>query len=209
LDYDLLRINPNRYDNSHKDTLVCIGINNWINFDKLKALHLHNLSNPNLLFDSNFASLRKTTINTQYRDFQFKIMHGITSTRHKLYKFKYIPDNYCIFCNEQLNEAIKDDIFHSFFACPASHDTWLNSRAVINEKTSVLITIENNFIDIIYGFKNVPNIVNELAISIKKLLHKPMSCRKVINVVLISKMYDDLIQIRNSVAFMKINCKVK
>jgi len=104
---------------------------------------------------------------------------------------------------------IKDDFLHSFTSCPASIETWRNFQSVINEKINVLINFDNNTNEIINGFNNQSAVVNELAIMVKKLLHKPMTPRKVINVPIISKLYDDLVLISKSIYVMKINLKVK
>jgi len=202
----LMLSNPNRYDNTHNKNLVCIGKNNWINITKLKTLNIHELcSDPSITLNP-FVLLRKVTINTQYRDFQFKLLHNVTCTRDKLFKFKYIPDNYCISCLENLEIRVKDDISHSFVNCPVTSDTWNNFKTVVLQKLSSNINLSHK--NIIEGFPNQPTIINELSILIKKNLHKPMTCRKVLSVQHITRLFDELSKIKNCIKVMKANKKV-
>jgi len=184
--------NLDRFRNNNNNLdylkLMCTSINSWKTFTKTNAIIIKSLvDNFDENIDHKFVLARKYTSNTQYRDFQFKLLHGIISTKAKLQKYKYINDNYCITCSES-DLLIKDDIKHSMFDCEVSRVTWDNFCDVITEKFNVPIQI--NYDQVITGFHVRPIIINEIAIQIKKFLHKLMSIRKIITHAQIKNIID-------------------
>jgi len=203
---NLLMRNPNRYDTTHNNKLVCVNVNCWVNYSKLKTMNINILRIKPGEISKPFIYLRKFTQNTQLRDFQFKLLHGIIPTRDKLLKYKYIPNNHCISCEEG-GVLVRDDVTHSFISCPGATATWSNVKVSVKEILNIDINLSD--VEIIEGFKTHSKIVNELAIQIKKLLHKPMTSRKIISIVSVNKIINDLQNIDKCLENMKINTKIK
>jgi len=186
----------------HDPNILCCGLNHWVNYKKLKALDITNLKrlvsgvlNGN---DVNYFLHNKyTTKNVRIRDFQFKLLHGITSTRSKLFKFKYIPDEWCLKCLDA-GLTVKDNIAHSFYNCPASTLTWIEFEKVCKDKYNVEINL--NLENCIKSFCTSNKIIDEASIHIKKLLHCPMSIRKIIK-------RDQILKIFESIEKIKKCCK--
>jgi len=203
--------NIDRYANSNVNfsKQICIGYNKWISFNKLNTLLFRNLmsNNHDEIPNKSFINIKKITMNPQYRDFQFKLMHGIINTRDKLFKFKFTENNYCLTCAEN-NVLIKDDIAHSLFECTVAVETWVCFKSVF--QTKLALTLDITLRGVIDGFDIGPKykIVNETAIQVKKLLHKPMSIRKIINNQQIEKIFDNLYKLSCYYKSMKINEKV-
>jgi len=199
-----LYFNSNVFSNKN----ICVGLNKWIAVKKLNSMLIRNLisNNHDENIDSNFVNIKKITMNTQLRDFQFKLLHGIINTRHKLFKFKYVDNQNCLTCLEN-NILVKDDIMHSLVACPVSAQTWINFATFYNNKLGLTMDIDPQ--EILSFFRLIPKnkIVNETAIHIKKLLHKPMSIRKVISLEQIEKIHENLMKLINCINSMKINKK--
>jgi len=102
--------------------------------------------------------------------------------------------------------AIKDDIEHTMLGCPASLETWRNFESAILARFNCNITIDLQ--SIVHGFKVKPKIINEVAIHLKKLLHRPMSIRKVITRNQISSYFDNYVKINNVLNYIKVNKKI-
>ena len=60
-----------------------------------------------------------TTVDVNYREFQFKVLNDILSLNYKLYKMKVISSPLCSFCNLE-NETIE----HLFWNCTFTQDFW-------------------------------------------------------------------------------------
>jgi len=171
--------------NNIDHTLICKDPNSWINLKKLKSINLLYLEQSGLNLNENyilnninlFVHCRKSTKNVRLRDFQFKLLHKITSTRSKIYKYKYIENDHCLACSEE-GVNIRDTIEHSFYNCPKTSQTWINFEKICNEKFGIEIDINLENCTKTFGFKN--KVLEETSIIIKKSLHSPMSLRKVI-----------------------------
>ena len=55
--------------------------------------------NPHLLDPHLYLLLRKTTINTKYRSFQYKILNNALYLNKILFKFRKVKFPLCSFCN--------------------------------------------------------------------------------------------------------------
>jgi len=193
--------NINKYQNEVRNAdplLVCYGPNSWFKLKNLKTIHIsylrNNWNDPNNNNDFNyFLHCRKSTSSVRLRDFQYKLLHNITSTRNKLFKFKYIQDDSCLSCSEE-NVIIKDNINHSFYNCPKSTNTWINFEKACRDILNV--EIELNLENCVKAFKTRNSILNETAISIKKYLHCPMSIRKTVSYEQILKIIDNVKKLR-------------
>ena len=64
-----------------------------------------------------------TTVDVNYREFQFKVLNDILSLNYKLYKMKVISSPLCSFCNLE-NETIE----HLFWNCTFTQDFWNQLR---------------------------------------------------------------------------------
>ena len=181
--------------------MLCCGINHWVNYNKLKSLNITSLrnlvSNPTIDNMENelnyFVHVRQTTKNVKIRDFQYKLLHGITSTRYKLFKFKYVPDGWCISCAET-GLMVKDDISHSFYNCPMATQTWIEFEKVCKNEYNVEISL--NLENCTKSFHTNNTILDETSIHIKKLSHCPMSSRKIISNVQIINIIESVKRIK-------------
>lgn len=148
----------------------------------------HNLESWGDIF-SNIRLLKDVRL----RDFQYKTCTDILSLRSKLFKYKYVECPNCLYCLAN-NNAVVDDVFHSFWECPVVQETILNFAAAIRFKLGIDLNITKY--DVICSSllrirnKKVCRVVNEVAIEVKKLLHSPVTIRKVVSYNLILDLID-------------------
>jgi len=84
-------------------------------------------------------------------------------------------------------------------------ETWRNFESVVLLKFGVNLDINEQ--SIIDGFDVKPKIINEIAIHIKKSLHKPMSIRNVVSSNQINSLFNLYEKISNSIKIIKVNKK--
>jgi len=152
-----------------------------------------------------FINLRKHTQNSHLRDFQFKLLHGIISTRDKLFKYKYITDNHCLTCLES-DIVVKDDITHTLIGCPVSRSSWSNFSDFLLHNLNVQVEVDIR--SLTEGFDVVPITINEIVIQIKKILHKPMSIRRIVTIDQIESLFKTQETLQSSLKQIKLSRKL-
>lgn len=194
--YDLLSRN-------YKFDKILISENRWAKSKDLRSTHINSIFkygdppnrmalmqklgiNPSNIAQVNTQSLGQndgrehliplqSTREVKLRDFQYKLINNIISTRSKLYKYGHATSELCLYC-EGIGEKIKDNTIHAFYQCPAAQSTWQNFKAVC--ESNLGYNFEMNEVNCIIGisdFTMKAKIVNELIMLVKKLLHSPIN----------------------------------
>jgi len=85
--------------------------------------------------------------------------------------------------------------------------TWNNFSSFIRDKIGLTVEINPN--DVINYFDVGPKnkLINETSIQRKKLLHKPMSSRKIVSINKIEKIYNNLRKLEYELRLNKSNKK--
>ena len=85
---------------------------------------------PNILVDwrSKFANIYQITKDNKLRQFQFKLLHKVITTKKELKKFNIATDDECTLCSNA------DSIFHTFMECNVSSSIlkWFNDIHSLN-----------------------------------------------------------------------------
>lgn len=81
-----------------------------------------------------FKTSHNTTRNTKLITLQYKLLHRITTTNSKLYKFKLLETELCSFCGET-----KETIIHLFYFCSQIRNLWIQLNDLIIAKLNVSI----------------------------------------------------------------------
>lgn len=194
---------------------ICIGVNCWLRVDRIKSVDLNcyftypkiNINNiirkigidQNEITDELAANiplmLSKTSKEVRLRDFQYKLTMNILSTRSKLYKYKHVESEFCLVCEKnQVHE--KDNTLHSFYSCYAAQNSWKNFRLFC--KGDLGFDFEISKVNCLIGIPERGNnikLINELGIILKKLLHCPISERRIIDLKTIEKVMREKIQL--------------
>ena len=93
-----------------------------------------------------FRRPRKCTLNTysRLREFQFKLLHGIVYTNHHLFRFGFVQNNLCAYCNKE-DETYR----HVYFECENASFIWNNCNDIFD-----FISINSlSWEDILFGIK--------------------------------------------------------
>lgn len=83
----------------------------------------------NLEWKTIFSMIFQTTVDTQFRWFQMRILHRIIATNKYLYMCNIIPNPRCSFCDQE-DESIQ----HLFWGCFQTQSFWENLENFIKEK---------------------------------------------------------------------------
>ena len=67
-----------------------------------------------------FNRLRSTTLINKHREFQFKLLHGVVYTKEHLFKFKFVANNVCSFCQQDV-----ESYMYVFLNCVKVKQMWL------------------------------------------------------------------------------------
>jgi len=172
--------------------LICKGLNSWTNYKLFKTFDIEYLRSglkvtPEL--DNFFIINRLTTKNVMIRDFQFKVLHNILNTRSMLFKFKFVPDEWCLSCLEA-GVQVRDNISHSLYNCPMSSESWINFETIC--KNDYNVNIELNLDNCIKSFNSHDKLIDEVSIHIKKILHKPVTTRRAVSCEQIKKLFENV-----------------
>ena len=68
-----------------------------------------------------FVRPRRTTILNKHREFQYKLIHGVIYTKEQLFKFGFVGNNLCSFCQQEV-----ETYSHVFLHCKKVKDIWKN-----------------------------------------------------------------------------------
>jgi len=215
---DKIKANLNKIGKTEVNRmLVCIDENIFVKINRLKVRGIiFNFNNDTFDFEriankwglnqqyftdfgNVFTILKNTTNDVKIKDFQYRIIHSIMSTRKMLHTYGIISNNHCITCAEEGRTAI-DDIVHSFYDCPCTIDTWTNFREVTLDKLKINVKINNALCLMgIISTEVKYKIVNEAAIYVRKLLHCLVKGRKIISKNQIGCIYNNIIKMRNKI----------
>ena len=62
-----------------------------------------------------FVRPRRTTILNKHREFQYKLIHGVIYTKEQLFKYVFVGNNLCSFCQQEIETYV-----HVFLHCKKS-----------------------------------------------------------------------------------------
>ena len=68
-----------------------------------------------------FVRPRRTTILNKHREFQYKLIHGVIYTKEQLFKYGFVGNNLCSFCQQEI-----ETYAHVFLHCKKVEDIWKN-----------------------------------------------------------------------------------
>ena len=66
-----------------------------------------------------FNRPRSTTLINKHREFQYKLLHGVIYTKEHLLKFKFVANNLCSFCQQEV-----ESYGHVFLNCAKVKQMW-------------------------------------------------------------------------------------
>jgi len=113
-----------------------------------------------------FVRPRRTTLLSKHREFQYKLLHGVIYTKEQLFKFGFVENNLCSFCQQET-----ETYTHLFLYCGKVKDIW---KSVITHYD--LMEIRNmEWRDVFVGLSGNSvriQFVNSLLIMIKYIIYK-------------------------------------
>ena len=117
-------------------------------------------------FKQFYCSIYTSTLSTEFRDFQYRLLNRPLVTNIELYKCKIIPSNLCTFCNERPETAM-----HLLLTCEISKIFWNTFLQHLPIKTG--ITIHFTEVDKMLGITQFSHqdIYNLLLIIVKQNIY--------------------------------------
>ena len=118
--------------------------------------------------------LRRMTIDTNLRIFQYKILNNVLYLNEKLFKFKIVSSLLCSFRNSE-----DDTLIHLFYSCNQTKSLWSKFQELLN---SEVLLPQNTPQNAFFGFPdNKENFVitNHLHLIFKYYLFKSCDTRKI------------------------------
>ena len=113
-----------------------------------------------------FVRSRSTTLVRKQREFQFMLLHGAVYTKEQLFRFGFVADNLCSFC-QQATETYT----HLFFQCTKTEEIW----AFIIDQYKLVELRNKEWRDIFLGLSGTSNrikCVNTLIVLVKYTIFK-------------------------------------
>ena len=125
-------------------------VQNYLNSDNWIPTAMKKWNNyfENLDWSKIFSNIYTTTIDTQLRWFQFRLLHRIIPTQKYLYITKISDDPVCNLCSEE-----EQDICHLFFECNVSLKFWESLQKLLKEQCIHCQNIKLDKELIIFGYK--------------------------------------------------------
>ena len=68
-----------------------------------------------------FVRPRRTTILNKHSEFQYKLIQGVIYTKEQLFKYGFVGNNLCSFCQQEI-----ETYAHVFLHCKKVEDIWKN-----------------------------------------------------------------------------------
>ena len=68
-----------------------------------------------------FVRPRRITILNKHREFQYKLIHGVMYTKEQLFKYGFVGNNLCSFCQQEIETYV-----HVFLHYTKVEDIWKN-----------------------------------------------------------------------------------
>ena len=97
---------------------------------------------------------------------QIRIVHKILGTNSLLSKMKIVQSDLCSFCNSS-----EETILHLFWDCPLVEKFWLDVIRFLKSNHFVHNDLEMNAQLIIFGGKNIPDVVNLIMLIAKRYIY--------------------------------------
>ena len=113
-----------------------------------------------------FYRPRFSTLDNKLREFQFKMLYNIIFVNHHLYRFHFIANDKCSFCNKY-----EETYRHIFFECGKVRDLWEHSSKFF----SLPILKELSWKEIHIGIEETAvniQLLNHIILLIKYLIHQ-------------------------------------
>jgi len=112
-----------------------------------------------------FLQCKKTTVDTQLRWFQLRILHRIIATNKFLCACKIIDSDRCTFCKHD-----QETIVHLFWQCPIIRQFWTDVMMWLKSHCAHMYNLEFDEILIIFGKKQ--NVITDTVLDLIILLGK-------------------------------------
>ena len=121
-----------------------------------------------------YLMLRRVTIDTNLRIFQYKILNNVLYLNEKLFKFKIVSSHLCSLCNSENEIPI-----HLFYSCNQTKFLWSKLQELLNSE--ILLpqnTPQSAFFACLNNKENF-KIINHLRLIFKYYLFKVRDTRKI------------------------------
>ena len=113
-----------------------------------------------------FVRPRRTTILNKHREFQYKLIHGVIYTKEQLFKYGFVGNNLCSFCQQEI-----ETYAHVFLHCKKVEDIWKNLITHYDLKEIRNMAWEDIFVGL-SGSSIRIKFVNSLIIMLKYIIFK-------------------------------------
>ena len=116
-----------------------------------------------------FVRPRRSTILNKHREFQYKLIHGVIYTKEQLFKYGFVGNNLCSFCQQEL-----ETYEHVFLNCKKVKDIWTILITYYDLKEIRNMAWEDIFVGL-SGVSIRIKFVNSLIIMLKYIIFKSRS----------------------------------
>ena len=132
--------------------------------EKIKKVHSIECSVKEI--ENIFTRPRWCTLNSNLREFQFKLLHGFVYTNFHLSKFGFIQNNLCSFCTRDV-----ETYHHIFYTCESAQSTWEKCSRIFKCDLFQNLSWEEILFGIYLPDKGQGKLINHVIILIKYLLY--------------------------------------
>ena len=98
-------------------------------------------SNIDIDWEKAYALASKCTLDTNIREFQYKILNCIIFTNEKLYLIGVVDSPNCTFCKE-----VVESVEHLLFSCRISSDFWKHDLSWLVKDNDVYVGTINSYL---------------------------------------------------------------
>jgi hypothetical protein len=91
-----------------------------------------------------FQYIYQVTDSIKHQHFQYRLMHGILTSRENLFKWGIVKSDLCTLCEEQI-----EDVKHIFIECEVVKIFWQRLLYWIESKLQLIVTF--NSLDVLFG----------------------------------------------------------
>lgn len=112
-----------------------------------------------------FIRPRKCTLDSKLREFQFKLLHRIIYTNYHLYRFQFVQDDLCSYC-----QNFQETYQHLFFECSKIKEMWVNCAQNLKLPILTDLTWKEIHIGIDGGTVEIGQLLNHILILIKFMI---------------------------------------
>lgn len=146
-----------------------------------------------------FNNIRKLTICTKYRNFQYRLLTGTIVTNRLLKLWGLIDQEFCSFCNGE----VEDDI-HLFYSCSKVQPVWNELRDYIlsNMKSNIDRDLQWNMYSIMFSLvhPNPSSVINFLVTVAKQFIYKSRCLRTPLNPRLLISEIEEIYRMELNIA---------